>query len=135
MTIEKSDQSALLPASEGRHDALAATVPAVRLFDATERAAISLAYVDSLGSLRPPIRVPRFLRPLFPRFVRSLADARLEALRRVAVAFRSGRQDVERVEIEAALAAGYSRGQLFALRRQLLFRADVRASAIAHAPA
>lgn len=83
--------------------------PSEDAFTPLERQVIWLAWRDDLSSIRAPGPLLRLLRRIFDiRTANSLADGRLEALRRFAVAARlGGRRRMER-ERECFTASGFS---------------------------
>ena len=82
-------------------------------FSALEWHVIAIAKADGLGSLAVPGRFARALRVIFATPARSpLADARLEALRRLAVHAWHGPVAPPAIEIERCRAAGFHRGQI-----------------------
>ena len=82
-------------------------------FTATERAVINLANLDGVGSLRSSRGSVGWLRALlFPPARLSLANPKLEILRRASIAIKAGGRYSRGHEVEAALAVGYSHEQL-----------------------
>jgi hypothetical protein len=103
--------------------------PELATFSALEWLVIAMAERDTLASLRQPGRLAIALGRLFgssetPR----LADARLEALRRLAVTAWHRGFDVPQSELAAFHAAGFSVAQAEALLQNLLRRRATRGS-------
>lgn len=89
---------------------------ATPLFDRLGEAALEVARHDGLRSLRRPGRLRRAVERLLGLPVTlPLADPRLEALRRLAVAARLGGRRVAAREAEAARAAGLTPFQVDAV--------------------
>ncbi len=89
---------------------------ATPVFDRLDEAAIEVAQHDGLASLRRPGRIGRFFEQLLGLHVASaLADPRLEALRRLAVAARLGSDRIVAREAKAARDAGFTSFQVDAL--------------------
>lgn len=92
------------------------TPTSIRTFSALEWSVIALAKRDCLSSLRKPGRVSRALSSLFGlRTASSLADPRLEALRRVSVHAWLRGFALPEVEVAQFLDAGFVKPQLEAL--------------------
>jgi len=91
-----------IAASADRNDAPA--------FAPIERSVIALAAHDTQWSVRPRSLIVRFVEALFGFHpANPLADPRLEALRRFAVLARIARGALPAAEIDAFIAAGFSR--------------------------
>lgn len=76
-----------------------------------EWSVVAIARNDGPASLRPPGRVSAMLRALFKQRNPMLADARLEALRRMAVLTWRDGYTVPSREVRAFLDAGFTPGQ------------------------
>jgi len=86
------------------------------VFTPLELRVVALAARDTGWSVRPRTRFVRIVEALFGiRRPNPLANPRLEALRRFAVVARNVRGKLPAAEIEAFLAAGFSRHAVTAL--------------------
>jgi hypothetical protein len=87
-------------------------------FSDTEWAAIRLARIDGIATIRPVSRIGAGLRRLFGLTAANpLADPRLEALRRAAILCRKGAPALPADQVGALLAHGFRFEQIALLPR------------------